>query len=224
MIIRYKKPDGSPAEYKLQEKQITLGRSPDADIIVLDERSSRMHCGVRLWEGDYYVKDLQSKNGTWVNGQRVEMQKLENGDRIRLGTTEYVVEDENAPALPEKVGTDTVHTNLQKEMSDGKGYNTILREIVEDTPKPGAAAAAAGTVASDGIKAVKKEAAKATDGIVEISDDVQDAAKNVTMPISLTPKDVKPKPAAPAGEKPKLKLKSVKPPTQIRLKKPPSAD
>ena len=138
MIIRYKKPDGTISQYTLTDRSITMGRSPEADIIILDERASRMHCGVKLWEGNYYIKDLQSKNGTWVNSKRVEMQQLHPGDVIRVGTTEYKLQDEKES----KRDAEEVDNSLQAEISSGKGYGTLLREIVGEVKKPGAAASA----------------------------------------------------------------------------------
>ncbi len=129
--IRYNDPEGNPTELVLADKPITIGRSPDADIITLDERASRMHCGIRIWDGEYYVKDLKSKNGTYLNNQRVEMAKIKPGDKIRLGNTILHVDDKKSP------GTATTIDSLQHEMSEGKGYKTILREIVENTgPAP----------------------------------------------------------------------------------------
>lgn len=125
--IRYTDPDGTITELLLAEQPITVGRSPDADIITLDERASRMHCSVRIWDGEYYVKDLKSKNGTYLNHQRVEMAKIKPGDKIRLGNSILHVDDKKSP------GTDTTISSVQDEMSEGKGYKTILREIVRNT-------------------------------------------------------------------------------------------
>jgi pSer/pThr/pTyr-binding forkhead associated (FHA) protein len=58
MRLRYTKQDGTQMEFQLAEQPITIGRSADADIVLLDERVSRIHCGVRLWDGDFYIKDL----------------------------------------------------------------------------------------------------------------------------------------------------------------------
>lgn len=125
--IRYTDPDGKITELLLAEQPITVGRSPDADIITLDERASRMHCSVRIWDGEYYVKDLKSKNGTYLNHQRVEMAKIKPGDKIRLGNSILNVDDKKA------AGTDTTISSVQDEMDGGKGYKTILREIVRNT-------------------------------------------------------------------------------------------
>ncbi len=143
--VRYTDPDGKLTEMVLADKPVTIGRSPDADIITLDERASRMHCGIRIWDGEYYIKDLKSKNGTYLNNQRVEMAKIKPGDKIRLGNTIIHVDDKKS------AGTDTTVNSVQDEMNEGKGYKTILREIVENTEKPGPKPVA---------KAVQKPSAK----------------------------------------------------------------
>ena len=126
MRLRYTKLDGTPMEFHLSDQPITIGRSPDADIVLLDEKVSRIHCGVRLWDGDFYLKDLKSKNGTLVNGDKVEVAKLRSGDQFRIGSSVFVFEQE-----PE-VGQDTALQEIKDEMALGKGYTTILREIVDD--------------------------------------------------------------------------------------------
>lgn len=117
-------------EFQLGDQPITIGRSADADIVLLDERVSRIHCGIRLWDGDFYIKDLKSRNGTWVNNQKIDVAKLKAGDVIRVGSTSLSFEQD-----PE-VGTETAIHEIEGKMDLGKGYTTILREIVEDvTPK-----------------------------------------------------------------------------------------
>jgi len=114
------------AELILGESPVTIGRSSDADVPVLDERASRTHCGVRLWDGEYYIKDLKSKNGTYVNADKVEMGKIHPGDKIRIGNFVITVEDDKTQ------GADTIMRSVEDDMDEGKGFKTMLREIVED--------------------------------------------------------------------------------------------
>ena len=133
MKLRFSKADGTQGDFSVSEKPITIGRSAEADIVVMDEKASRIHCGVRLWDGDFYVRDLKSRNGTFVNEQRVEVAKLRQGDRIRIGSTMFMFEQD---ALPDA----TPLQAMADEMAQGKGYSTILREIVHtiDSPRGGA--------------------------------------------------------------------------------------
>lgn len=138
MRLRYAKKDGTQMEFELGDRPITIGRSTEADVVVLDEKVSRVHCGIRLWDGEFFIKDLKSRNGTNVNGQRVEMVKLNPGDRIRVGSTTFQFEQEAGPQA------DDALKEMQQAMADGKGYSTILQEIVEDIAAPAAAPAPEG--------------------------------------------------------------------------------
>jgi diguanylate cyclase (GGDEF)-like protein len=73
--------------YKVASEQITLGRGGGADVRLVDEGISRFHCRIRADGGDLFVEDLQSRNGTFLNGERISKRKLEDGDKIQLGRT-----------------------------------------------------------------------------------------------------------------------------------------
>ena len=55
-----------------------------------DEGISRRHAEIRQEDGEYWVVDLGSMNGTRVNGKRIDRQRLADGDTIVLGSTEIV--------------------------------------------------------------------------------------------------------------------------------------
>ena len=128
MHLRYVNKLGIPKDIELTGEPLSIGRSREADIPLLDDKVSRVHCGIRLSDGDFYLKDLKPRNGTFVNGQRVEdTVKLKPGDRIQIGSTVFVLETAtNQEDAQKAMG------NMQNEMADGKGYTTILKEIVED--------------------------------------------------------------------------------------------
>src|SRR5688500_9268347 len=69
----------------------TIGRAAGADFIVDAALVSRVHCRVTaLPDGGLEVRDLDSTNGTFVNGQRIETARLTSGDRIQVGRVELV--------------------------------------------------------------------------------------------------------------------------------------
>jgi hypothetical protein len=70
--------------------KVVIGRSRDCELRVADLNASRRHAELRKDGDDYWVVDLGSMNGTLVNGKRVDRQRLEDGDRITLGSTEIV--------------------------------------------------------------------------------------------------------------------------------------
>jgi pSer/pThr/pTyr-binding forkhead associated (FHA) protein len=69
----------------------TIGRATGADFIVDAPLVSRVHCRLTaLPNGDLEVKDLDSTNGTFVNGGRVENALLASGDKLQVGPVELV--------------------------------------------------------------------------------------------------------------------------------------
>ena len=78
-------------EMILTAEPITVGRDPKNDIVLDDRRISRRHAEVRLRLGRYTLYDLQSTNGTFVNGRRIAEMVLSDEDRITIGGAELVV-------------------------------------------------------------------------------------------------------------------------------------
>ncbi len=91
-------------EVVLGDTQI-IGRLPSTAIPIKDAGSSRQNTRVYRSQGGYVVIDLNSKNGTFVNEERVERADLNDGDVIRIGTTalRFVFEEE-APAAAVRSG------------------------------------------------------------------------------------------------------------------------
>ena len=126
MILRYVLPDGAQKEVELGENSITIGRGADADISIPDTLASRVHCGISFWDGAFFVRDFKSRNGTFLNDKQIEVSRLNAGDRIRIGDTTLTVESQA------RKGTDTVIKEIKAEMAKGKGYHTILQEIIQE--------------------------------------------------------------------------------------------
>ena len=72
----------------------TIGRSPGAQFIVDAALVSRLHCRLSAGATELQVDDLDSTNGTFVNGQRVKRSSLKEGDRLGVGRVELVISRE----------------------------------------------------------------------------------------------------------------------------------
>jgi pSer/pThr/pTyr-binding forkhead associated (FHA) protein len=77
--------------YDLASEETIIGRNPTTDITLLDENISREHSIIlRDSEtGTYSIEDLQSTNGTKVNGKRVRSADLQHEDEIEIGHTRF---------------------------------------------------------------------------------------------------------------------------------------
>lgn len=79
--------DGPQANehWTMTEDQIILGRDETCDVVLAERQVSRQHIRIFRDGNRYFIEDLQSKNGTWVNGQRLEgMRELGDGDEIHV--------------------------------------------------------------------------------------------------------------------------------------------
>jgi hypothetical protein len=78
------------ASHELRQPSAVIGRSKDVDIRVSDPNVSRRHAEIRQDGSSYWIVDLDSTNGVSVNGRAVKRAKLDDEDRITLGSTELV--------------------------------------------------------------------------------------------------------------------------------------
>jgi pSer/pThr/pTyr-binding forkhead associated (FHA) protein len=81
---------GEEAErvFEVRDDGLTIGRSPESDILLDDPAVSRVHAIVTRDEaGTYRILDQDSANGTYVNDRRISEQMLEDGDEIQVGLT-----------------------------------------------------------------------------------------------------------------------------------------
>jgi pSer/pThr/pTyr-binding forkhead associated (FHA) protein len=76
--------------FPLEKRRVVIGRSKDCDIQVADSNVSRRHAEVRQEGAAHWLVDLDSTNGTEVNGRRLKRAKLRPGDTITVGATELV--------------------------------------------------------------------------------------------------------------------------------------
>ncbi|MFN0111899.1 MAG: MFS transporter [Blastocatellia bacterium] len=82
-------PDGITSEISLSAKPITLGKVAENDIVIADGAISRRHAEIEMRADGVFIKDLNSLNGTFVNGKKISQQHwlLNDGDEISIGRT-----------------------------------------------------------------------------------------------------------------------------------------
>jgi pSer/pThr/pTyr-binding forkhead associated (FHA) protein len=92
MLLQCKNAKGAVKTMRLKEMTssppITIGRGEEATICLDDNRCSRLHCAIRYWDDIFVIRDYSSSNGTFVNGQKIEVSKLSPGDTVKIGDTE----------------------------------------------------------------------------------------------------------------------------------------
>jgi predicted component of type VI protein secretion system len=206
MVLKYRKADGSIMEFELGDRPITIGRSGDADLVLLDEKASRLHCGIHMTDRGVEIRDLKSKNGTYVNAERIESHLLQTGDRIRIGSTLISLES------GEGKGPETVLREVADEMAAGKGYTTILREIMADVKDAKPATPVVPT-------APKGTSIKLAPPPKPVSLKPQTASAAPAPDTASAPKPATPKPYVPGGPRPGMPG-GPKPVFRVKINKP----
>ena len=73
------------ARYNITD-HVTIGRAPGSNVVIDDTYASQLHARVFQSEGSFYIEDLGSTNGTYVNGRKISYPiELRQGDRIKIG-------------------------------------------------------------------------------------------------------------------------------------------
>ena len=91
-------PDGSTREFRLDQGRVTIGRRADNDVCLPFPAVSAEHAALVTIGADSFLEDLDSTNGTLVNGERIAKHFLRDGDRIDIGRLDlvYAAGDETA--------------------------------------------------------------------------------------------------------------------------------
>jgi hypothetical protein len=81
---------GRGRTHHIEKARALLGAAAGCDIVLEGDHVSDQHASVRFHDGGFALTDLDSTNGTRVNGEDVHQRRLEDGDRVSLGGTEWV--------------------------------------------------------------------------------------------------------------------------------------
>lgn len=112
--------------FPIRRGEYILGRSPYCSIVISNALASRQHCAVRLTSSGLVLVDLNSRNGTLINGKKLEGERpLSAGDIIRIGSDSIEVMLAESPA--EK------RTGLARR---GERHDTLDRLEIESQPPP----------------------------------------------------------------------------------------
>ncbi len=105
---------GARGAFPLNGAKVTIGRSSECDIVLADDRVSRQHAYLENVAGQILVQDLESSNGTFLNGMRLRPQTgcaLREGDVLEIGATRFLC---SSDAVPDRIAPEAV-----AELSDG---------------------------------------------------------------------------------------------------------
>ncbi|MCA8962481.1 MAG: FHA domain-containing protein, partial [Planctomycetes bacterium] len=90
--------DGERHEVELTAPRVSIGRNPDSEVPIFDDSVSRVHATIVADDRGWIVRDAGSRNGIYVNLQRVTERRLQHRDLLILGRVEITFEVVEGPA------------------------------------------------------------------------------------------------------------------------------
>lgn len=141
-------------EVQLTKERTTLGRRPYNDVVIDNLAISGEHAALQMTGGDVTLEDLNSTNGTYVNGKAIKRQVLQNGDTVEVGKYKIKFVNENeAPGFDKtmlvKPGemfaaaapSEAASGSLRVLSGAAAGREVALTKVVTTVGKPGVAVA-----------------------------------------------------------------------------------
>jgi hypothetical protein len=129
-------PEFAGKSFDLTGPELTVGRVDDNQIQVEHASVSGHHAVLKLDGQDYLIKDLDSTNGTRINGERISEQKLRRNDMLRLGNIELLYDSEHAPP-GQPMPTLSERVNLSECISHGRAADFVNASPIGKKVKAG---------------------------------------------------------------------------------------
>ncbi len=114
---------GRRKRFEVCKQTLSIGRSPDNDVVLQDPAASARHCEIRYKEGKFFIIDKESSNGTWLNGRQVSRAELLPGAKVSVGDTTLIL----APLGFQTGFAQKVHPRLSLK---SRNFNTICIVIL----------------------------------------------------------------------------------------------
>jgi len=128
------------ATHELTKPAMVIGRDPTSDIVVDNLGVSRAHCQLLRRGTAYVLQDMNSANGTWVNGERVGEHYLNDGDKIGVGKYVVVFSNPEQAAAAQAEGQRIVPDSMNTYMMDGDAIRQRLEQLKSERDSGDAAA------------------------------------------------------------------------------------
>ena len=120
-------------EFGIPTPECLVGRSQDCHLQPKSEAISRHHCVVYVRDGRVFVRDLKSRNGTFVNGQRVDNDcEVQNGDTLEIGPLAFEVHLDQAVAGKQRPVVASVREAAESTGNDARNVRLAEESTIAD--------------------------------------------------------------------------------------------
>lgn len=142
MRLCYVAPDGTAADLPF-DAPVAIGRARDAQIPLLHPSVSRAHASLAPEGGAVVIRDLNSRNGVYVNGHKIaDRVLLKTGDRLQIGELRFILALPDAPDRPATLRAETADQPTAQEKPPSAPEKTA---VTPEAPSDAAAPATAAT-------------------------------------------------------------------------------
>ena len=163
-------PDGAAnvTEIALDRDEISIGRGQDCDVVLNDKKASRKHAIVMRAGLQFVLKDLESANGTYVNGKKVSEVELSGEDKIRIGAVEfqflaksaqYEAEAANFLQVPEEAQAEEELPDIAASMGQPQQMDGVVQNLGMIPMNPADPNAVVPTPQTPGVDPASQQAA-----------------------------------------------------------------
>jgi two-component system cell cycle response regulator len=133
IVISAKSPAGIGRMIKLDKAETVLGRSNESSFQVEDDGISRKHVKIAIGPGgQYQVVDLGSTNGTFLNGSRVDLAALQDGDKIQIGSNtvlKFSLQDQLEEQYQKSIYESATRDGLTRTFNKKYFLDTLKKEF-----------------------------------------------------------------------------------------------
>src|SRR5689334_16193701 len=121
-------------EIRLDLPELTIGRAKDNDLVVADPCISAHHARLVKVESMFYVEDLGSTNGTFINGLKIDEQPLKDLDEISIGTYRLFFRESDTPRNESQTDHDAIDETIVlrpkiRPLADLKPVSALLSHV-----------------------------------------------------------------------------------------------
>jgi pSer/pThr/pTyr-binding forkhead associated (FHA) protein len=104
-LLTVYKHDVIVGKYLLNKKRMLIGRQKNLDVFIDEPRSSRIHAQIIFLDGQFFIHDLNSMNGTHLGEKRIKWHAISDNEVFRIGqhTLKYQISDDEVAEAPEEV-------------------------------------------------------------------------------------------------------------------------
>ncbi|MBL7215514.1 MAG: FHA domain-containing protein [Phycisphaerae bacterium] len=124
------KKDGTASSFKLPSTVTFIGRRQDCDFCIPLMVVSRRHCEINMDLGKITIRDLRSRNGTFINGEPIEEAQVKAGDMLKIGPVEFVIQIDGIPeSFEEHLQKKETTTQNQVARSADENFDDAMEDL-----------------------------------------------------------------------------------------------